>query len=227
MLNIEKTVTASPEQWMIAIEGARNAMNSWNRIDSYIEYIENPVTGNRAPWQFHMGENDDKLLRNLNSAGSEHAKFKRMLPVTVTLAAPMYLFKELDTYKVATVRNSTSTMHKIHAKEFTLDDFSVEHLNELSTQTMEEIIYRLNKCRDRYLVTKDKDDWWQMIQLLPSSYNQKSTLYLNYEVLSNIYKQRRHHKLDCWHTFCDWIETLPYSYLITGDLDDESIISNS
>ena len=222
MLKIEKTVTASPEQWMIAIEGARNAMNSWNRIDSYIEYIENPVTMNRAAWQFHMGENDEKLLRNLSSAGSEHAKFKRMLPVTVTLTAPMYLFKELDTYKVATVRNSTSTMHKIHAKEFTLDDFSVEHLNELSTQTMEEIIYRLNKCRDRYLVTKDKDDWWQMIQLLPSSYNQKSTLYLNYEVLSNIYKQRRHHKLDEWHTFCDWIETLPYSYLITGDLEEQN-----
>lgn len=256
MLKIEKTVTASPEQFEIVIEGMRNAMNSWPDMDSSIEYIENPETLNRAAWQFHLGEKDEDLMLRLNKGGSSDAKYRRMIPVWVTFTAPLYLWKEFDTYKVGTVCNSCSTMHKIHAKKFEFDDFSHEKLvdwgdegvnpdddfvyygNELHSP--KDVLYYvcniLNTYRERYNqyneLLKNSDNlnaearenlvhgrrvcWDQMIQLLPSSYNQKRTIYLNYEVLAKIYKERRHHKLDEWHTFCDWIEKLPYSYLITG-----------
>jgi hypothetical protein len=149
----------------------------------------------------------------------------RMIVVSFDITAPLYFLKEFDTYKVSTVANSCSTMHKIHSKEFTLDDFSCEHLEntliDTWVDTLRMIIHSLNKAREKFLETKDKKYWWQMIQLLPSSYNQKRTVMLNYEVLANMYKSRKNHKLDEWHTFCDWIETLPYSELITGGKDDE------
>lgn len=256
MLKIEKTVTASPEQLEIVVEGMRNAMNSWPDMDSSIEYIENPETINRATWQFHLGEKDEKLMKQLNAGGTSESKYRRMIPVWVTFTAPLYLWKEFDTYKVGTVGNSCSTMHKIAAKEFAFDDFSCENLmdwddeifnpdedfiyyyNELSSpkDVLDFMIKTLNLYREKYNqydeLLKKSDDlnaearaklifgkrvyWDQMIQLLPSSYNQKRTIMLNYEVLAKIYKERRHHKLEEWHIFCDWIETLPYSYLITG-----------
>ena len=256
MLKIEKTVTASPEQLEIVIEGMRNAMNSWPDMDSSIEYIEDPETLNRAAWQFHLGKDDEKLMKQLNNGGTSESKYRRMIPVHFTMVAPLYLWKEFDTYKVGTTSNSCSTMHKIHAKEFTFDDFSCEKLmdwgdeefnpdedfiyyyNELSSpkDVLDFMIKTINLYREKYnqyvellknsdnlnaearenLVHGKKVCWDQMIQLLPSSYNQKRTICLDYEVLAKIYKERRHHKLEEWHTFCDWIETLPYSYLITG-----------
>lgn len=215
MLKIEKTVLPSIEQWEIIIEGMRNPMNSWDRMDSRI--LEYPD----EEYEFSMGHNDHKLMMNLASKGSVHAKYRRMIPVFVTITAPLYWWKEFDTYKVGTVSNSCSTMHKIHAKEFTLEDFSCEHLY-CPIQDLRPIIDLLNTYRERYLETKDKNDWWQMIQLLPASYNQKRTVMLNYEVLSNIYHSRKDHKLDEWHTFCDWIKTLPYSDIITGVRDTEN-----
>ena len=168
-----------------------------------------------------MGENDHKLMMNLAHGGPVHAKYRRMIPVFLTIDAPLYWWKEFDTYKVGTVANSCSTMHKIHAKEFTLNDFSHEHLDidptyQTNTDLLEVIIETLNREREDFLRTKDKYHWWQMIQLLPTSYNQKRTVKLNYEVLVNIYHSRKNHKLDEWHTFCDWIEQLPYSEIITG-----------
>lgn len=227
MLKIEKTVTASPEQFEIVVEGMRNAMDSWPDMDSYIEYIENPETLNRAAWQFHLGKKDEKLMLTLNKGGTSESKYRRMIPVWLTFSAPLYWWKEFDTYKVGTVCNSCSTMHKIHAKKFTLDDFSCEKLlDDRALYALEDTIEDLNYYREYYLsikeqkvapaITKAKEIWYQLIQLLPSSYNQKRTIELNYEVLAKIYKERRHHKLDEWHVFCDWIETLPYSYLITG-----------
>ena len=188
-----------------AIRGARNPMNSWDRMDSGYNNGE-----------FEIGENDYKLLKNLTIAGPEHRKWNRMVTVTMDITAPLYWWKEYDTYKVGTVANSCSTMHKIQAKEFTVDDFSYEHLLEPSYKCLCETIVLLNDARDIFNETKDKKYWWQMIQLLPSSYNQKRTVMLNYEVLANMYKSRRNHKLDEWHTLCDWIEKLPYSELITG-----------
>ena len=195
-----------------AIRGARNPMNSWHLMDSCYNNGE-----------FEIGENDYKLLKNLTIAGPEHRKWNRMVTVTMDITAPLYFFKEWDTYKVATVANSCSTMHKIQAKEFTLDDFSCEHLEEYPRWLLSEVIKELNKNRKDFNETKDKDYWWQMIQLLPSSYNQKRTVHLNYETLGAMYKQRRHHKIDEWHVFCDTIKTLPYSEFITrefGDKDD-------
>lgn len=184
-----------------AIYSARNAMNSWDKSDSRFETDT-------------MGENDLKLAKQLVKAGTDHAKFMRMITVTLDITAPMYWWKEFDTYKVATVRNSCSTMHTIHKKKFTLDDFSYEHL-DLELNILEVVIIGLNAARKRYLKSKDKADWWQMIQLLPSSYNQRSTVQLNYAVLRNIYHSRKNHKLDEWRDFCKRIEELPCSELIT------------
>lgn len=218
MLTIHNLVLPSPEQWEIIIEGMRNPMNSWDKTDSY------PFTcpGATTP-AFMLGENDLSLMERLVKSGSDHRKFMRMIPVFVTVNAPLYWWKEYDTYKVGTVANSCSTMHKIQAKEFTLDDFSHEHLlPDEAIEFIKHLVDGLNFYRDKYLKTKDKTYWWQLIQLLPSSYNQKRTLLLNYEVLSNIYRARRNHKLDEWHTFCDFIKTLPYSELITGEASDNS-----
>ena len=233
MLKIEKFVTPSPEQWEIVIEGMRNPKNSWDRMDSMMEYSD-PYNG-EPPCDYTVGPNDHKLASSLVEGGPVHAKFRRMLPVFVTITAPLYWWKEFDTYKVGTVANSCSTMHKIHAKEFTLEDFSTEHLSDYRGATMyAPTAYRyssndllkltidtLNYYRNLYMSTKSKEYWWQMIQLLPTSYNQKRTVMLNYEVLANIYQWRRNHKLDEWHTFCDWIERLPYSELITGCKEEE------
>ena len=195
-----------------AIRGARNPMNSWDRMDSCYNNGE-----------FEIGENDYKLLKNLTIAGPEHRKWNRMVTVTMDITAPLYWWKEYDTYKVGTVANSCSTMHRIQAKEFTLDDFSHEHLLPVVRERLEEDIEWLNHYRELYNEHKDKDFWWQMIQMLPTSYNQKRTVHLNYEVLGTIYHQRRHHKLDEWVEFCNTIKTLPYSEFITrefGDKDD-------
>lgn len=229
MLTIEKTVLPSAEQWGIIIEGMRNPMNSWDKSDSYTRYEgdclagchECPSHGCNADWDlsdecFCIGDADHGLMTKLAKGGAVHAKYRRMIPVWVTINAPLYWWKEFDTYKVGTVCNSCSTMHKIHSKEFTLDDFSTEHLIGSSIQYMHYVIGELNSWRKDYLETADKKHWWQLIQLLPTSYNQKRTVMLNYEVLVNIYNSRKNHKLDEWHTFCDWIKTLPYSELITG-----------
>ena len=189
-----------------AIRGARNPMNSWDRMDSGYNNGE-----------FEIGENDYKLLKNLTIAGPEHRKWNRMVTVTMDITAPLYFLKEWDTYKVGTVANSCSTMHRIQAKKFEMSDFSVEHLRSL--RVMHEIIDELNFYRDKFNKDKKKEDWWEMIQLLPTSYNQKRTVHLNYEVLGTIYHQRRHHKLDEWHIFCDTIKTLPYSEFITREFE--------
>ena len=191
-----------------AIRGARNPMNSWDRMDSCYNNGE-----------FEIGENDYKLLKNLTIAGPEHRKWNRMVTVTMDITAPLYWWKEYDTYKVGTVANSCSTMHKIQAKEFTLNSFSYDHLMPLAKSHLEQTIKVLNEYREEYLRSKNKRYWWQMIQLLPSSYNQKRTVHLNYEVLGTIYHQRRHHKLDEWHVFCDTIKTLPYSEFITREFE--------
>ena len=187
-----------------AIRGARNPMNSWDRMDSCYNNGE-----------FEIGENDYKLLKNLTIAGPEHRKWNRMVTVTMDITAPLYFLKEWDTYKVGTVANSCSTMHRIQAKKFEMSDFSVEHLRSL--RVMHEIIDELNFYRDKFNKDKKKEDWWEMIQLLPTSYNQKRTVHLNYEVLGTIYHQRRHHKLDEWVEFCNTIKTLPYSEFITRE----------
>lgn len=189
-----------------SVYSARNAFSSWNKSDSDLS------TGS-------LGNADLDLAIRLRNAGTDHRKFMRMITVYFDITAPLYFWKEFDTYKVGTVANSCSTMHKIAAKEFTLEDFSCEHLQNSWLAHLKETIRLLNEARDAYNwcnTDAKKDWWWQMIQLLPSSYNQKRTVMLNYEVLANMYKSRRNHKLDEWHTFCDWIEKLPYSELITG-----------
>lgn len=227
MLKIHKFVTLSPEQWEIVVEGARNPMNSWDRMDSFAATFEDT----NFPCDYFVGENDMKLLESLAKGGPVHAKYRRMMPVWVTLTAPLYWWKEFDTYKVGTVANSCSTMHKIHAKEFELFDFSFERLigkiddnwdiaagpecRSTPLDILEDTVHALNVYREKFLETKDKNYWWQMIQLLPTSYNQKRTVMLNYEVLVGIYRDRKNHKLDEWHVFCDWIRELPYSELIT------------
>ena len=252
MLKIENTEVLG---WAHAIHGMRNPMNSWANSDSSWRYVapaqrEGHILASYSDdSEFWIGPNDANLMNRLRNAGTDHRKFMRMIVVYLDITAPLYWWKEFDTYKVGTVANSSSTMHKIAAKEFTLEDFSCEHLFGSangedtdcwisSTEGISEIepidilgltITMLNKARELYLdyqekaftgnqFAKDhvKEYWWQMIQLLPSSYNQRRTVMLNYEVLANIYKSRRNHKLDEWHTFCDWIEGLPYSELITG-----------
>lgn len=220
-IKIENVVLPSPAQMEAVIRGMRNPLNSWHLSDSYITRIENPETLNTADFQFVLGEKDETLMRKLAKAGSVHGKFMRMIIVYLDITAPLYLLKELDQYKVGTVSNSCSTMHKIAAKRFEREDFSIEHLENCDEQhwivCMDNISSALNVAREKYLETKDKKYWWQMIQLLPSSYNQRRTYLLNYEVLANIYRYRKDHRLDEWKSFCKWIETLPYSYLITGE----------
>lgn len=204
--------------WEAAIRGMRNPMNSWEKSDSEFQPC---AFGNPAK----IGTNDHTLMMRLRNTGTDHRKFMRMITVYLDVTAPLYWWKEFDTYKVSTVANSCSTMHKIAEKEFTLDDFSIEHLNDdrsaevSNLEWFEHLITHLNRDRKRFIETKDKQYWWQMIQLLPSSYNQRRTVMLNYEVLANIYKSRCNHKLDEWRELCIWIESLPYSELITGVLD--------
>lgn len=237
--------------WEHAIRGMRNPMNSWKRSDSGYRYYSNlthtdmglsDYPQNRND-KIEIGPNDLDLMMSLRDAGTDHRKFMRMITVYVDIMAPLYWWKEFDTYKVGTVANSCSTMHKIAAKEFTLEDFSCEHLIDYNLYSCNEVdepvingashigcggvqllnltVNVLNYYRNKYLETNEKKYWWQMIQLLPSSYNQRRTVMLNYEVLANIYKSRRNHKLDEWHTFCEWIEELPYSELITGYEENE------
>lgn len=223
--------------WEAAIRGMRNPMNSWAKSDSEFcilgspDYEESIAVDYDCEWTTYIGPNDQNLMKRLRKAGTDHRKFMRMLVVYCDILAPLYWWKEFDTYKVGTVANSCSTMHKIVAKEFAVDDFSHEHMNVWSLNILKSTIERLNRSRNIYLyggLTYDENDkyvqfepkskyiWWQMIQLLPSSYNQKRTVMLNYEVLANMYKSRRDHKLDEWHEFCDWIRELPYSELIIG-----------
>lgn len=197
-----------------AIRGMRNPMNSWSKSDSCFCPNEPCCEGNCS---MMIGPNDLDLMKRLRNAGTDHRKFMRMIAVYIDVTAPLYWWKEFDTYKVGTVANSCSTMHKIHEKEFTLEDFSCEHLTPWNETVLANLIVELNANRDRYLQTKEKEDWWQMIQLLPSSYNQKRTVMFNYEVLANMYKSRKDHKLDEWRNFCSWIKTLPYNELITGE----------
>lgn len=230
--------------WEAAIRGMRNPMNSWEKSDSVFVCNNgdwHTISGDSGPFhevdefstdgeQAYIGSGDLDLMTRLRNAGTDHRKFMRMIAVYVDLTGPLYWWKEFDTYKVGTVANSCSTMHKIAAKEFTLDDFSHEHLLGIFKAGLEKTILNLNIARNTYIYGGDvldyegnvftvepnsKEIWWQMIQLLPTSYNQRRTVMLNYEVLANIYKSRRNHKLDEWHTFCDWIESLPYSELIT------------
>lgn len=200
--------------WGAAVRGMRNPKNSWSKSDSVFSFLDGHP---------HLGPNDMRLMKTLREAGTDHRKFMRMIVVSLDITAPLYWWKEYDTYKVGTVANSCSTMHKIAAKAFAYSDFSIEHLisgtpngDPMYYEAFRGVLLALNEARRCYLDTKDKSYWWQMIQLLPTSYNQTRTVMLNYEVLANIYKSRRNHKLDEWHAFCDWIETLPYSWLITG-----------
>ena len=236
MLKIENTEVVG---WEHAIRGMRNPMNSWEKSDS--RYHNDPIYDEKNPLLIHdnpifnVGPNDQELMRVLRRSGTDHRKFMRMITVYLDITAPLYWWKEFDTYKVGTVANSCSTMHKIHAKEFTREDFSSEHIMCLCEKetpvvyhpsgntalapidVLDITIMMLNKARDLYLQTKDKQYWWQLIQLLPSSYNQKRTVMLNYEVLANMFAARCNHKLDEWKTLCEWMRTLPYSNLITGE----------
>ena len=262
MIKLENVVLASPEQMEFIIQGMRNPMNSWEKSDSVIGcymsgHDEDPHScyccdvpqyeGCNSNPDYCLGNNDHSLMQRLSNAGTEHRKYMRMMPVYVRITAPLYWWKEFDTYKVGTVANSCSTMHKIAEKEFTLEDFSTDQLLSFSGKHNDErdiptvmsdeyspkgllecvVIPMLNECRNLYLngvdhggvlkTRKDKEIWWQMIQLLPSSYNQTRNVMLNYEVLANIYRQRHGHKLDEWREVCKWIESLPYSELITGN----------
>ena len=246
-IKLEHVVLASPEQMDFIIEGMRNPMNSWDKSDSS---CGTATRDTNVQWNddYFIGTNDAYLMQRLSNAGTDHRKFMRMLPVYVRITAPLYWWKEFDTYKVGTVANSCSTMHKIQAKEFELEDFSVEHLiSDWIGDNNDAIWYKdppkngpiewpiifspldalkitigiLNTNRAAYLKTKDKKFWWQMIQLLPSSYNQTRNVMMNYEVLANIYKSRKNHKLDEWRNFCKWIEELPYSELIAGGTNEK------
>lgn len=230
MIKIENTEAIG---WEHAVRGMRNPLNSWHKSDSEHKYYG----GDCYKGVFELGDNDKDLMKRLNKAGTDHRKFMRMIAVYADITAPLYWWKEFDTYKVGTVANSCSTMHKIHAKRFDVDDFSRDYIwddtiaraktqlvatedNPVYLNDAEILIYTvgmLNELRELYLETKDRRYWYKMIQLLPSSYNQKRTVMLNYEVLANMYKSRKNHKLDCWRDFCKWIETLPYSELITGE----------
>ncbi len=227
MLNIEKT---DIHGWEAAIRGARNSFNSWDKSDSEPQYMCMDDKHRCPDGPYRIGPNDLSLMKKLAKAGPSHAKYRRFITVTMDVTGPLYWWKEMDTYKVGTVGNSCSTMHKIADKKFEFSDFSWEHLDTFrghsmyvpneyhfsSKDLLDLEIQVLNQCREKYLKYKNKLDWWQMIQLLPSSYNQKRTLLVNYEVLANIYHQRKGHKLDEWKTFCEWIEGLPMSEIITG-----------
>lgn len=226
MIKLENPVFASPEQLIFIIEGMRNPLNSWSKSDSERcedkdncdgctrkEECDNHYISKK---ELILGPNDVNLMKKLAKAGTDHRKFMRMMPVYVRITAPLYWWKEFDTYKIGTVANSCSTMHKIQEKKFTIEDFSCEHLQAPMVEILKHTIHGLNDARDAYLSSKDKLMWWQMIQLLPSSYNQTRNVMLNYEVLANIYNSRKNHKLDEWRDFCKWIEEkVPYSWLIT------------
>lgn len=220
MIKIEKTDVYG---WEAAIRGMRNPMNSWDRADSDFVYDCEMCGSNCGEYAsctgvcVHIGDNDIDLMKRLAQAGSVHAKYRRMITVTCDITAPLYWWKEFDTYKVGTVANSCSTMHKIHAKEFVEEDFSCERLyTPIGGLAFSMVLDALNSARKNYLAKKDKSYWDEMIQLLPSSYNQKRTVQLNYEVLVGMYRDRKNHKLDEWRNFCDWIAALPYSEIITG-----------
>ena len=224
MIKIDKVATMGWEQ---AVRSMRNPLNSWSRSDSALckrdaddckvsAVCDCPRTDEYNEDYYCIGKHDFDLMKRLGNAGTDHAKYRRMIIVYADLVAPLYWWKEYDTYKVGTVANSCSTMHKIQAKEFVLDDFSHENLDYSSKCMLKDIVSVLNKNRELFINTKDKQYWWNMIQLLPSSYNQKRTVMLNYEVLRNMYYARRSHKLDEWREFCKWVESLPYSELITG-----------
>lgn len=207
-----KITNAEAFGWDAAIRGMRNPMNSWDKSDS--KHWRETIVGHEVEYRV-VGRNDLTLMKKLVKAGSDHAKFMRMINVTMDVTAPLYWWSEYDTYKVGTVANSCSKMHKIADKEFTLDDFSYEHLMQGGLECIKNLCKDLNMCREQYLAKHDKEWWWQMIQLLPSSYNQKRTVQLNYAVLRNMYHARRNHKLDEWRDFCSWVESLPYAELIT------------
>lgn len=218
MILIEKTEVMGFEQ---AIRGMRNPMNSWDKSDSGpTNILHNPDAveyGYERPGEYEIGPNDHELMMKLVKGGPVHAKFRRMITVYVDITAPLYWWKEFDTYKVGTVANSCSTMHKIHDKRFEMSDFSTDHLLSASFKCLGFTVKTLNEYRDLYLEERDNEEyWWQMIQLLPSSYNQKRTVMLNYEVLAGIYEHRKNHKLNEWVAFCEWIEELPYSEIIYG-----------
>ena len=212
MIKLENTEVSG---WKAAIRGMRNPMNSWDKSDSYFISTTSP----------EIGDNDLDLMTRLSINGPVHSKYLRMINVTVDITAPLYWWKEFDTYKIGTVANSCSTMHKIHSKEFELDDFSHDQLNDIAIDFLKDTIKILNSARENYLDTKFKHWWWQMIQLLPSSYNQRRTVQMNYAVLQNIYPNRKNHKLDEWHRFCDWIKMLPHSELITLEGADNEALS--
>ena len=231
MIKLENVVLASPEQMSFIIQGLRNPLNSWEKSDSEYETAGYDIVG------FKVGDNDQDLMQRLANTGTDHRKFMRMMPVYVRITAPLYWWKQFDCYCVGVVKNSCSTMHKIQEKEFTLEDFSTEHLKTGAIVCLNDIIDELNKNRDIFInfdsigyndniydperkAEIKKDIWWQMIQLLPSSYNQTRNVMMNYEVLCNIYKSRKSHRLDEWVEFCKWIEDLPYSELIVGKEED-------
>ena len=237
MIKFENPVTPSPEQWEAIIRGMRNPKNSWDRMDSVcmqcqsgmcdicIDYDECPFSHNPDMKFFTMGEKDHDLMMRLANGGPVHAKYRRMITVYVDITAPLYWWKEFDTYKIGTVANSCSTMHKIHENEFVPTDFSCERLGEHSWPVFKATIDELNYNREKFIETKEKQYWEQMIQLLPSSYNQRRTIMLNFEVLTNIYHSRKNHKLQEWHDMCDWIENeLPYSEIIMGGKECKEII---
>lgn len=221
MIDISHIVPPSADQMNFIIEGMRNPMNSWNRSDSYpiYDFIDD------SKHEFHVGQNDYKLMKQLNLAGTEHRKFMRMMPLYMRITAPLYWWKEFDTYKIGTTSNSCSTMHKITSKKFDISDFSVEHLNDGSMAVMKTVVAELEIKRQMYLQETDpkikKDIWWQIIQLLPSSYNQTRNISMNYEVATDIYTQRKNHKLDEWQEFCNVLKTIPFHFLITGNFREE------
>lgn len=231
MIKIEHVVLASPEQMAFIIEGMRNPMNSWGKSDSGYGCDSDLCSGPCAfspEWcgntqRYVLGENDHDLMQQLSNAGTDHRKYMRMMPVYARITAPLYWWKEFDTYKVGTVANSCSTMHKVQEHILTTEDFSCEHLSPHSIQLLEEYIMEINKAILYFKQEKYMTDWWQIIQLLPSSYNQTRNVMVNYEVLANIYKSRKDHKLDEWRKFCKWITELPYCELIIGDKEIKEI----
>lgn len=221
MLKIEKTVLPSPEQWEIIIEGMRNPLNSWHLSDSWKTHIENPETLNTADHEFFLGEADHGLMMRLAKAGTTHSKYRRMIPVIFTVTAPTFWWIEFDTYKVGTVRNSCSKMHKIHVAPFTVDNFSHEGCDEVpaAMDCLVRIVDMLEWLRRRFNETQEKRYWRALLELLPHGYNMKATVMTNYEVLANIHPTRNPHKVEEWHTFCRWIEELPHSDIIIGGND--------